>query len=69
MVFHRASEFPKSCCLFVEVNEEENQFLVQIHRDFWSTSNFHNDCIKYTSTVEINTSENRTASILTVNKN
>lgn len=41
---------------------------LQIHWDFWSTSNFHGDCMKYTSIVEINISEIRTASILSVNK-
>lgn len=44
-------------------------FLVQIHTEiFWSTPNYHSDCIKYTSTGEINISEIRTESILSVNK-
>lgn len=38
------------------------------HWGFWSISNFHGDCMKYPSIVEINRSEIRTASILTVNK-
>lgn len=39
------------------------------HWEFWSTSNFHSDCIKYTSTVEINISEIGIASILSISKN
>lgn len=33
MLFYRASGFPKPCCPLVQVNEEKNQFLVQIHTE------------------------------------
>lgn len=34
-VVYRASEFPKLCCPFVQVNEEEKHFLVPIHTEIF----------------------------------
>lgn len=75
MVFYRASESPKAYCPLFRLMKKrldyikKTKFLIQIHTDFWSTSNFRSDCIKYTSTVEINVSEIGTASIPSVSQN